>query len=42
MQAAKIDAIGVIRLGPWADSYTWKFVTVAGKTSTDSGTTNCH
>jgi Calcineurin-like phosphoesterase len=33
---------GVLRLILSSTSYTWKFVPVAGKTFTDSGTTNCH
>jgi hypothetical protein len=33
---------GVLKLTLNADSYSWKFVPVAGKTFTDSGTTSCH
>jgi hypothetical protein len=38
----KTDAVGVLKLTLRADSYAWKFVPTAGKTFTDSGTTNCH
>jgi Calcineurin-like phosphoesterase len=33
---------GVLKLTLSSTSYSWKFVPVAGKTFTDSGTTNCH
>ena len=33
---------GVLQLTLSATSYSWKFVPVAGKTFTDSGTTSCH
>ncbi len=33
---------GVLRLRLRPGSYAWKFVHVAGKTFTDSGTTRCH
>ena len=33
---------GVLKLTLNADSYSWKFVPVAGKTFTDSGTASCH
>ena len=33
---------GVLKLTLDATSYSWKFVHVAGKTFTDSGTTSCH
>jgi hypothetical protein len=33
---------GVLKLTLNATSYSWKFVPVAGKTFTDSGTTSCH
>jgi hypothetical protein len=32
---------GVLKLTLTSTSYTWKFVPVAGKTFTDTGTTNC-
>ena len=33
---------GVLELTLKADSYGWEFVPVAGKTFTDSGSTQCH
>jgi hypothetical protein len=33
---------GVLKLTLHPSSYEWKFVPVAGKTFTDSGTTSCH
>jgi calcineurin-like phosphoesterase family protein len=42
LQRVKTDAVGVLKLTLRADSYAWKFVPIAGKTFTDSGTTNCH
>lgn len=33
---------GVVKLYLYDDSYTWKFVPIAGKTFTDSGSTACH
>jgi len=33
---------GVLKLTLNSTSYSWKFVPIAGKTFTDSGTTNCH
>ena len=33
---------GVLKLALKTDSYTWRFVPVAGKTFTDTGTTSCH
>jgi hypothetical protein len=33
---------GVLKLTLHPTSYDWKFVPVAGKTFTDSGTTSCH
>ena len=33
---------GVLKLTLNPDRYSWQFVPVAGKTFTDSGTTNCH
>jgi acid phosphatase type 7 len=36
------DTHGVLKLRLRADSYDWKFVPVAGKTFTDSGSTRCH
>jgi acid phosphatase type 7 len=37
-----VTAYGVLRLRLSADSYTWKFLPVAGETFTDSGTGKCH
>jgi acid phosphatase type 7 len=36
------SAHGVLKLTLHTDSYEWKFVPVAGKTFTDSGTASCH
>jgi acid phosphatase type 7 len=33
---------GVLKLTLHPDGYEWKFVAVAGKTFTDSGTSECH
>ncbi len=33
---------GVLKLWLYADSYAWRFVPVAGKTFSDSGSTACH
>jgi acid phosphatase type 7 len=41
-QARNASTHGVLRLTLNADNYVWKFVPVAGKTFTDSGTTSCH
>ena len=42
VQVVKTDVFGVLRLSLRADSYAWKFVPIAGKTFTDSGTDGCH
>src|SRR5215207_6482215 len=42
MQVVKTDVFGVLRLSLRADSYAWKFVPIARKTFTDSGTDGCH
>ena len=42
MQVMKRNTPGVLKLNLRADSYAWKFVPVAGKTFTDSGTDPCH
>jgi hypothetical protein len=42
MQVMKRNTPGVLKLNLRADSYAWKFVPVAGKTFTDSGTGPCH
>jgi hypothetical protein len=36
------DTYGVLKLTLHSGSYDWQFVPVAGKTFTDSGSTNCH
>ena len=36
------STFGVLKLWLYEDSYAWKFVPVAGKTYTDSGSTACH
>ncbi|HSD33730.1 MAG TPA: Ig-like domain-containing protein [Gemmatimonadales bacterium] len=36
------STFGVLKLYLYDDSYAWKFVPVAGKTFTDSGSTACH
>ena len=41
-QARKANTHGVLKLTLNLDSYDWKFVPVAGKTFTDSGSTSCH
>ncbi len=42
MQVKKTDTPGVLRLNLRAGSYTWKFVPIAGKTFSDSGSDRCH
>ena len=41
-RAHNADTYGVLKLTLNANSYGWKFVPVAGKNFTDSGTTSCH
>jgi hypothetical protein len=41
-QARNASTPGVLKLTLNSGSYEWKFVPVAGKTFTDSGTTSCH
>ena len=41
-QARDASTYGALKLTLNAGSYSWKFVPVAGKTFTDSGTTACH
>jgi hypothetical protein len=36
------DTHGVLKLTLNADSYSWKFIPVAGKTFRDAGITKCH
>jgi len=42
VQDKKLRTSGVLRLDLGFDSYTWKFVPIAGKIFTDSGTDVCH
>jgi hypothetical protein len=42
MQVKNLSTPGVLRLNLRADSYSWKFVPVEGKTFTDSGNDRCH
>ncbi|HEV2742930.1 MAG TPA: metallophosphoesterase [Rubrobacter sp.] len=42
LQVVEGGTPGVLRLSLRADSYAWKFVPIAGKNFTDSGTDNCH
>jgi hypothetical protein len=41
-EASNGSTFGVLKLYLYDDSYAWKFVPVAGKTYTDSGSTACH
>ena len=41
-EVANGDTRGVLKLYLYEDSYAWKFLPVAGKTFTDSGSTGCH
>jgi calcineurin-like phosphoesterase family protein len=41
-QARNSDTFGVLKFTLHAQSYTWQFVPVSGKTYTDTGTTACH
>ncbi|MEO5577369.1 MAG: Ig-like domain-containing protein [Gaiellaceae bacterium] len=40
--ARQTDTFGVLKLTLHASSYDWQFVPEAGKSYSDSGTTNCH
>ena len=42
MQVMKRNTPGVLKLNLRADSYTWKFVPIAGKSFSDSGSDECH
>jgi hypothetical protein len=42
VQAYNDDTFGVLTLTLARSSYDWKFIPVAGKSFTDSGTTRCH
>jgi hypothetical protein len=41
-QVRNANTFGVLKLTLHPDSYEWKFIPVAGKTFTDSGTSSCH
>ena len=41
-EARNGNTFGVLKLYLYDDSYAWKFVPVAGRTFTDSGSTACH
>jgi hypothetical protein len=41
-QVANGDTRGVLKLYLYDDSYAWKFIPIAGKTFTDTGSTACH
>ena len=41
-EARNGNTFGVLKLYLYDDSYAWKFLPVAGKTYTDSGSTACH
>ena len=42
LQEVEVGTPGVLRLSLRADSHGWKFVPIAGKNFTDSGTDRCH
>ena len=42
MQRKKLGTPGVLKLNLAAGSYSWKFVPIAGKSFTDSGSDRCH
>ena len=41
-EAHNYDTFGILKLTLYADSYTWEFIPVAGKTFTDVGSGSCH
>jgi hypothetical protein len=41
-QSRNADTFGVLKLTLDPDSYEWKFIPVAGKSFTDSGSGDCH
>lgn len=41
-EARNGDTYGVVKMYLYEDGYAWKFVPIAGKTFTDSGSTSCH
>jgi hypothetical protein len=42
VEKVQTDTSGVLKLDLSAGTYHWKFVPIAGKTFTDSGTDGCH
>ena len=42
MQVVRPNAFGVLRLSLRPNSYSWRFVPIAGRTFTDSGSSRCH
>ena len=42
LQVVEVGTPGVLRLSLRADSYAWKFVPIANRSFTDSGTDRCH
>jgi acid phosphatase type 7 len=42
LQVVEVGTPGVLRLNLRADSYSWKFVPIANRSFTDSGTDRCH
>jgi len=42
LQVVKLGTPGVLKLNLGAGTYQWKFVPIAGKTFTDTGTDECH
>ena len=42
LQVVKLGTLGVLKLHLGAGFYHWKFVPIAGRTFTDSGTDECH
>ena len=42
LQVVEVGTPGVLRLSLRADSYAWKFVSIANRSFTDSGTDRCH
>ena len=41
-EAHNYDTFGILKLTLYAESYTWEFIPVAGKTFTDVGSGSCH
>ena len=42
LKKGEVGTPGVLRLSLRTDSYAWKFVPIAGRSFTDTGTDNCH